>query len=483
MRSVIRYLSRGRVIEVADVAPIRTLLDHLRLDRGLTGTKEGCGEGDCGACTVAIGRLEDGVVRYRPVASCIQLLAQVDGAEVVTIEDLAAGGTLHPVQQAMLDQHGAQCGFCTPGIVMSLFTLAEGDEPVDRDHVRDALSGNLCRCTGYRPIVDAALTAERPAAPFATPETVAALQALATDADDVFVGSDTSFVAAPTSVASLAHLYARHPDATLVAGGTDVGLWVTKRLMTLPKIILLNRVADLATLVETEAGVTLGAGVTFKHAEPALARLAGDLGPLIRRIGSRQVRAAGTVGGNIANGSPIGDSPPALIALNATVTLLKGDASRTLPLEDYFLAYGKQDRASAEFVASIFVPRPAANQAFRAFKLAKRFDQDISSVMLALLVTLDGSRITAARLACGGMAATPKRGARTEAALIGVDLADEATWDAAIAALGHDYAPISDMRASADYRLAGARGLLTRALAEIAGADATETRLMEAVDA
>lgn len=483
MRAVIRYLSRGRVVEVADVAPTRTLLDHLRLERGLTGTKEGCGEGDCGACTVAIGRLEGDAVRYRPVASCIQLLAQVDGAEVVTIEDLSAGGALHPVQQAMLDLHGAQCGFCTPGIVMSLFTLAEGDEPVDRTHVRDTLSGNLCRCTGYKPIVDAALTAGHPTTPFATPTTVAALKNLAADRDDVFIGDDSRFVAAPASVASLADLYARHPDATLVAGATDVGLWITKRLQPLQKIILLNRAVDLARLSETEAGVTLGAGVSFSAAEPALARLAADMGPLLRRIGSRQVRAAGTIGGNIANGSPIGDSPPALIALGATLTLRRGDASRTLPLEDYFLAYGKQDRQPGEFVAEIFVPRPAATQAFRAFKLAKRFDQDISAVMLALNLTLDGSRVSAARLACGGLAATPKRGTATEAALVGLDLADETTWAPALAALAADYAPISDMRASAAYRLEGARGLLTRALAEIAGADPAETRLMEAVDA
>jgi xanthine dehydrogenase small subunit len=482
MRSVLRYLSRGRVVEVADCPPARTLLDHLRLERRLTGSKEGCCEGDCGACTVAVGRLEDGVVRYRPVASCIQLLAQVDGAEIVTIEDLAADGQLHPVQQAMLDGHGAQCGFCTPGIVMSLFALAESGAVLDRDQVRDALSGNLCRCTGYRPIVDAALAAGHPATPFAAPETAAKLAALA-DAEDVFLGDETSFVAAPASTAGLAALYARHPDATLVAGATDVGLWITKRLRKLPKIILLNRVADLARLAETEMGLTIGAGVTFEAAEPALARLAGDLGGLMRRIGSRQVRAVGTLGGNIANGSPIGDSPPALIALGATLTLRKGDATRTLPLEDFFLAYGKQDRMPGEFVAGIFVPRPTETQAFRAFKLAKRYDQDIASVMLAVLLTLDGGRVAAARLACGGMAATPKRGRATEAALVGVDLADPTTWAPVLAALADDFTPLSDMRASAAYRLAGARGLLTRALAEIAGADPAETRLMEAVDA
>jgi xanthine dehydrogenase small subunit len=482
MRSTVRYLSRGAVVEVADAPPTRTLLDHLRLDRHLTGTKEGCGEGDCGACTVAVGRLEDGPdgwrVRYRPVASCIQLLAQVDGAEVVTIEDLAAGGDLHPVQANMLALHGSQCGFCTPGIVMSLFALAEGDEAIDRASITDALAGNLCRCTGYRPIVEAALAAGHPAVPFATAAAAAALDALA-DADDLFLGDDTSFVAAPAGLASLADLYLRHPDATLVAGGTDVGLWITKRLATLPKIILLNRVAGLADLVETEAGLTIGAGVTFAAAEPALGRLAADLGRLTRRIGSRQVRAVGTLGGNIANGSPIGDSPPALIALGATLTLRRGDAVRTLPLEDYFLAYGRQDRAPSEFVAAIAVPRPGPDQAFRAFKLSKRFDQDISAVMLAVLVTLDGGRVAAARLACGGMAATPKRAAVTEAALVGADLADEATWAPALAALAADFAPITDVRASAAYRLDGARALLTKALIEIAGAD-SETRLPDA---
>jgi xanthine dehydrogenase small subunit len=480
MRHRIRYLSQGEVIEVEASKPTETLLDHLRLTRRLTGTKEGCGEGDCGACTVAIGRLEEGVVRYRPVNACIQLLGQIDGAHVVTIEDLSRNGHLHKVQEAMLEAHGSQCGFCTPGIVMSLFCLHESGEAVTRPAINDALSGNLCRCTGYRPIIDAAEAAGTASEPFAGADVAAALGQLA-DGADLFLGDETSFLAAPTSVAALAELFARHPDATLVAGATDVGLWITKKLAVLPKVILLNRVAGLDRVHEEDAGLTIGATASFEAVMAGLSGIAPDLGLLLRRIGSKPVRTSGTLGGNIANGSPIGDSPPALIALGAELTLMRVDGTRTLPLEDYFLAYGKQDRRAGEFVHTVFVPRLAAHQRFKALKLSKRYDQDISAVMMALRVDLDGTRITAARLAYGGMAATPKRAGGAEAALVGADLADEASWDAAIAALGGDFTPLTDMRASAAYRMDGAKALLFKALVELAGAPETSTRIdMEA---
>lgn len=483
MREVVRFLQGGRVVELADVRPTETVLDYLRLRRGLVGTKEGCGEGDCGACTVAVGRLVEGRLVYQPVNSCIQFLGMLDGAELVTVEDLAADGRLHPVQQALVDHHGSQCGFCTPGFVMSLFTLYHAPEtPATRKTVTDWLAGNLCRCTGYRPIVDAAMAAcfteiddafSRRAA-----ETVAALEAMERDTRDVVIAQEGGgFFAAPATLDALADLAERHPDATLVAGATDVGLWVTKQLRELPQVIWLGRVRDLDRIEETPGGVLMGAGTTFAAAHPYMARIDPDLGELWRRIGSRQVRASGTVCGNIANGSPIGDSPPALIALGATIELRRGEASRTLPLEAFFIGYGKQDRAPGEIVTGLYVPRLDPNHAFRCFKISKRFDQDITSVLCALRVTLADGTVTEARLAYGGMAATPRRAENAELALLGARPDRPASWAAALKALADDFAPISDMRASEAYRKEVARALLAKALVEIGGTPDERTRV------
>ena len=332
IRRSIRFLRRGKVVQLTDVPPMATLLDYLRLEERACGTKEGCGEGDCGACTVALGSLRDGRVVYEPVNSCIQLLGMMDGKEVVAVDDLhVREGGLHPVQRAMVATHGSQCGFCTPGFVMSLFALYHADGAPDRAEVNDAIAGNLCRCTGYRPIVEAGLKACAGTAgdsyAAAAAKTAKALGKLA-DGKDVFIGNDKSFFAAPASAESLAKLYAAHPDAVLVAGATDVGLWITKQLRSLPKIIHLGRAADLAGIADNGDSITIGAAVTYEAAAESLAAIDPDLGELLRRLGSKQVRTAGTVCGNIANGSPIGDTPPALIVLGATVELRAAGGTR-----------------------------------------------------------------------------------------------------------------------------------------------------------
>ncbi|MEO9901279.1 MAG: xanthine dehydrogenase small subunit, partial [Nisaea sp.] len=435
MRDTIRFLKDGEIIELSEVRPTETVLDYLRLRARQTGTKEGCGEGDCGACTVAVGRLVAGKLTYQPVNSCIQLLAMIDGAELVTVEDLTSDGRLHPVQKAMAELNGSQCGFCTPGFVMSLFTLyhAEG-QARSRKAVTEWIAGNLCRCTGYRPIVDAALESCFDSADDAfawrANETREKLRELA-DSRDIYIGNGDGFVASPATLDGLAALYAQNPDATIVAGATDVGLWITKHLKDLPKVIWLGRIEGLDRVEETPSGVLMGATATYQTAEAAMSRLSPDLGELWKRIGSKQVRASGTVGGNIANGSPIGDTPPALIVLGTTLELQSKDESRTLPLEEYFLDYGKQDRRAGEFVTGLFVPRPAANQIFRCYKISKRFDQDISSVMGAFLFTVMDQKITEARIAFGGMAATPRRAPGAETSLIGASLEDPSTWAAA----------------------------------------------------
>jgi xanthine dehydrogenase small subunit len=483
MRRTIKFLRQGREVQLGDIAPTLTLLDYLRLTEHAVGTKEGCAEGDCGACTVVLRKRVDDRLRYEAVNACILLAGQADGAEVITVEDLADGAVLHPVQEQLAAHHGSQCGFCTPGFVMALFALyhAELTAPLDRDTVNDWIAGNLCRCTGYRPIVDAALSScHGPAADrFAAGErdVLGALSAIEDD-EDLFVGSDSQFFAAPVSLAALATLYAAHSDAVLVGGATDVGLWITKKLQRLPKIIWLGRVRGLDAIEDLSDAVTFGAMASHAMAIPYLAAIDPDLGEMMRRFAGTQIRTVGTIGGNIANGSPIGDTPPALIALGATLRLQKGGAERALALEDFFLAYGKQDRAAGEFVRSVRVPKLKANERFRCYKISKRFDQDISAVLGAFKFTLAGSRLEAARIAFGGMAATPKRAREAEAALAGADLKNETSWQPALTALSRDFTPITDQRASATYRGDVARALLRKALIEVGGTPTQNTRIV-----
>jgi xanthine dehydrogenase small subunit len=483
MRNEIRFLRGGREVRLSEFSPTLTLLDYLRLHERALGTKEGCAEGDCGACTVVLRRCIDGHVTYAPVNSCILFAGQADGAEVIAVDDLANGG-LHPVQHAMVESHGSQCGFCTPGFIMALFGLyhAPRKGPLTRAEVNDFIAGNLCRCTGYRPIVDAALAAcaAPPQDRFAEDEPQAArrLAALADDAD-VLVGDDRRFFAAPASIASLADIYAKRPDAVLVSGATDVGLWVTKQLRDLPKIIWLGRVRGLDAISDEPDAVTFGATVTHQAAMPHLAAIDPDLGALLRRFAGRQVRTVGTIGGNIANGSPIGDTPPALIALGSTLVLQQGDTTRTLRLEDFFIAYGRQDRRPGEFVRAVRVPKLGPDDCFRCYKISKRFDSDISAVMGAFRFARKGDQVTAARIAFGGMAATPRRAAGAEAALAGARLSDPTTWSAALTALDADFSPLGDQRGSARYRRDTARALLRKALIEAGGTPTRETRVID----
>ncbi len=482
MRNTVRFVRRGKVVTLDQVDPMQTVLDYLRLVERSRGTKEGCNEGDCGACTVALGTLRDGTITYQPINACILLTAQLDGRELVTVEDLNCDGKLHRVQQAMVDEHASQCGFCTPGFVMSIWTLHTQNRSTTRQDIVEHLAGNLCRCTGYRPIITAAEKSCEPEAFHADARTVDLLRAI-NDNDDVLLGTEESFTALPASPEMLAALAEEHPDATIVGGATDVGLWITKQLRTLPKVIHTSRVKPLHEIIDGGLTLSIGAAATYTEAEASLHQLHPDIGAALKRIGSQQVRASGTIGGNIANGSPIGDMPPILIALSSTLHLRRGIAQRELPLEDFFIAYGKQDREPGELVWRIDVPKLAASDHFRCYKISKRFDQDISAVMAAFMLKLNGTRVVSARFAFGGMAATPSRARKAEAAIFGAEMGDPTTWDAAIAALAEDFTPITDMRASAEYRIVVAQNLLHKALIEIAGEPTHKTRVttLEAV--
>ena len=477
MRQSIRFLLGDKLVELDQIDPTMTVLDYLRGPARLTGTKEGCNEGDCGACTVVTVRPRGDGLDYRAVNACIQFLGTLDGCQLITVEHLKSqAGALHPVQQAMVDHHGSQCGFCTPGFVMSLFALAH--QGPDRPLVDDALAGNLCRCTGYAPIVaaaDAVLASPQPDQFDArASETLERLRQL-DDGQSIAVGDGQRTFFSPATAEDLASLYERHPQPTIVAGSTDVGLWITKSMRRLDSVIWIGRVAGFDAIRETDSGLEIGAGATHTDVMGPLARLYPDMGEMWRRFASVQVRNAGTLGGNIANGSPIGDGSPALIAAGASVRLRNGAATRTLPLEDFFIAYGKQARTPGEFVEALLVPKPAAGLRYRCYKISKRFDQDISAVLGAFALRFEGARIAGARLAFGGMAATPKRALNTERALTGRTL-DAAAVAAAQAALAEDFAPISDMRASAAYRLRVAQNLLERLRLELTE-PATLTRL------
>ena len=483
MRGEIRFLLDDAPRRLAKLDPTMTVLDYLRQVEHLTGTKEGCNEGDCGACTVVVAKPRGGKLRYQAVNACIQLAGSLDGCQLITVEHLAREGKLHPVQQAMVDCHGSQCGFCTPGFVMSLFAMTRDHETVpDEDAIDETLAGNLCRCTGYAPIVRAAQQAyeHKPQDDLFTAHAQATSKRLEALHDDATIGLEDEAgerrFYAPATLDDLADLYEKAPEATLVSGATDVGLWVTKQMKRPQTVIYTGRVAELQKIEEKGGALEIGSGVTYSDARALIARHYPDMGEVIRRLGSVQIRNTGTLGGNIANGSPIGDSPPLLIAVGATLHLRKGNKRRSLPLEDFFLDYGKQDRAPGELVERITLPLPAAGNVFRAYKVSKRFDQDITAVLGAFNLKIEGGRVTAARLAYGGLAGIPKRAARAEAALVDKPWTEEAVA-AAMAALPEDFQPLTDWRASAAYRLKTAQNLLRRCFIETTQPQ-TATRLV-----
>ena len=443
------FLLNGTPVRIEGEAPTRTLLDWLREVRGLKGTKEGCNEGDCGACTVMVTDAEGS----RALNACILFLPQLHGKAVRTVEGVSGPkGEMHPVQAAMVAHHGSQCGFCTPGFVVSM-AVAHLNGARDHD---DQLAGNLCRCTGYAPIVRAAEAAASEAVPEWMKVDRAALASFAAGEAGVFRPADSD---------ALAEWYVQNPDAVLVAGATDVGLWVTKQLREFP-VAFLSGVEDLKGIEARGGQLHVGACVTISALREAVKERLPSFGELLRRYASVQVRNAATIGGNIANGSPIGDGPPALIALGATLHLRRGDEMRSMALEDFFLDYRKQDRLPGEFVAGVSFPEFAP--ALRCYKISKRFDQDISAVCGCFNVVVEGGVVASARIAFGGMAGVPKRASLAEAALVGKSWT-EATVEAAAEAMAGDFTPLSDMRASAAYRMLTAQNLLRRYFHDLSG--------------
>jgi xanthine dehydrogenase small subunit len=466
----VRFLHDGDVIEVQNPDPTLTVLQYLREERRLTGTKEGCAEGDCGACTVVLAELDasgDGVAA-RAFNACIQFLPTIDGKELITVESLRDNdGELHPAQQAMIECHGSQCGFCTPGVVMSLFALYNDNGHPDRRQIDDAMAGNLCRCTGYRPIIDAArrmYSLPPSGLQLQDDDRVAALRSIGRT-DSLAIERDGRRFFAPRSTAELARLCSEFPDAVLLAGGTDAGLWVTKQMRRLETLIYCGAVPELTKTAMDERHLRVGAAVPLTDAMREILALYPQLEELFLRFASPPIRNAATLGGNVANGSPIGDSMPALMVLDATVQLRSGKDSRQVPLDSFYRGYQQTALLPGEFVDSILIPLPDGQSRVASYKVSKRFDQDISALCGAFRVALDGQKVADVRIAYGGMAEVPKRAAQCEAALSGKLWSAENVRKAA-ESLRADFEPISDMRASAAYRRTVCANLLQRFFAE-----------------
>ena len=474
-------LNRGLRNEQA-LDPNTTVLQYLREHRGKTGTKEGCASGDCGACTVVVGELVGDRLRYRTLNSCLTFVSALHGKQLISVEDLKHQGQLHSVQQAMVDCHGSQCGFCTPGFVMSLFALQKNQagavSEYDPHQTHEALAGNLCRCTGYRPILEAAEQACCGAQPdqfdVREAETIAQLKRIE-PRETAELNSGDKRCLSPLTVSDLADIYSANPDARLLAGGTDLALEVTQFHRELPVMIYVGHIAEMKRVEVTDTSIEIGAATPLTDCYEALANEYPDFGELLHRFASLQIRNQGTLGGNIGNASPIGDSPPLLISLGAQVVLRKGNGSRTLLLQDYFIDYKVTAREPGEFIEKIIVPRAQANRMFRAYKVSKRLDDDISAVCAAFDLTFDNGLIDDARIAFGGMAAIPKRAVACERALIGAPFTAD-TIERACEALGKDFTPLSDFRASREYRLLVAQNLLRKCFLE-QQAPKTETRV------
>ena len=485
--NTVRFVLDGEIVELHDVDPTRTVLQVLREDLRRTGTKEGCAEGDCGACTVVVADIDASGkrLRVRAVNACIQFLPTLDGKELITVESLQGdGGLLHPVQQAMLDCHGSQCGFCTPGFVMSLFALFKNNNAPGRREIDDALAGNLCRCTGYQPIVNAAgamYGQKSDGGWLATPGSggrhvsaeeknrIALLRGLRRS-KALAIEHNGRRHYAPLSLSEFAACYREHPEAIILAGGTDVALWVTKQHRELETIIYAGAVPELTTVESGDSYLDIGAAVTLSDAAPAITAQYPEFGELFLRFASPPIRNAGTLGGNIANGSPIGDSMPALLALDAQLLLRAGKATRQLPLNEFYLAYQHTALQAGEFVERILIPLRDALCQVQSYKVSKRFDQDISAVCGAFFLRLDDDKVATVRIAYGGLAAVPKRAFACEKTLCGQQW-NEHNIEQAMAALAQDFSPISDMRASAQYRQKLCRNLLQRFYLETSGGD------------
>jgi xanthine dehydrogenase small subunit len=486
--NTVRFVLDGQIVEAVGVRRTTTVLDHLREKLHRTGTKEGCAEGDCGACVVMVGELnaQGNAIDYIAVNSCIQLLPSLDGKSVKTVESLKnPDGTLHPVQQEMVACHGSQCGFCTPGIVMSLVNLVQKNDTPSRLQITDALSGNLCRCTGYKPIIESAQKACAHKAQLKLQDSadVPLLKEIARSKNPtvtldgeilvqpvVRTRKGNEFVS-PATLAEVADYLVKHPQTTLLAGSTEIGLQVNKQFTRPEHIMYLGNVTELRQVQDSAQAWRIGAMVSLEQTLDLIREAYPDFAEVLRRFGSPPIRSTATLAGNIANGSPIGDSMPCLMALGATLALRRGDKTRQLALDQFYTGQKKNVLQAGEFIEAIVLPKPVAGQVFRAHKVSKRFEQDISATCAAISYTLKQGVLSGVRLAYNGLAPSPCRAPQLEAVLEGKAPADvqAADLDAAIAA---SFTARDGLRATWTYRALVARNLVLDFIQEPAAQEA-----------
>ena len=463
----ISFLLNDEQINLSDIAPDFTLLDFLRLKKGLTGTKEGCNEGDCGACTILIGRLVEGRLIYESINACIRFVTSLNACHIVTIEHLKnADGALHPIQEAMIKYHASQCGFCTPGIIMSLYGLWMQNPYPKKAEIELALQGNLCRCTGYAPIIKAAMNISKKGR-LAKDILIKQRNEITTKlkkmngAKRIEIDSKNGKTYIPASISDLAKILQDNPKATIIAGSSDVGLWVNVNFNNISPMVYIGNLIALKKTKISKTGLSIGAAVSYSQAQQTIAKHFPALAGFWEKIGGAQIRNMGTIGGNIANGSPIADMAPPLIALGAKLVLIKGKKQRKISIEDYYISYGKKDLQQGEFIKEIFIPFIKQDEIVAFYKVSKRQYEDISTVSASFNITVKKQKITKAKLAYGGMAAIPSRAKSVEKELLNKDFKKDIFEKAALK-MSEDFSPINDVRATAEYRILLAQNLLKR---------------------
>jgi len=465
--NIIKFILNDRIQEIHNPNPNETILNYIRLKLKKTGTKEGCAEGGCGACTIVVGELKKNNIIYKAINSCIAFTPSLEGKQLLVIEDLMLkNGSLHPVQNAMVNYHGSQCGFCTPGFVMSLFSMYKNNNSYDKKTIEESISGNLCRCTGYRPIIDAAKSLNKDKSDQFKKDkkkTIALLKKIRPKS--ISINNQNKKYFAPRTVNELKKIIKKYPNLNFFSGGTDMSLIVTKQKKDLDNIIYLNSIDELNYIKENYKYIEVGATTPLRQFELFIKKYYSDFNIILKRYGSVQIRNVATMAGNIATASPIGDSLPLLLSLDASIAVESFNKKTILPLKNFFISYRKTKLKKGQFISSIRIPIFKKN-IFKAYKISKRIDDDISSVCASFNLEIVNKKIKSIKIAYGGMAAIPKRAIYCEKVLLNSNFSEDIILKAQ-KCLEKDFQPINDMRASKDYRMEIAKNLLIKCFTEI----------------